>query len=542
MGDVKDVIVVGAGVSGLAAAQTAQRAGLTVAVVEARDRIGGRLYSLNCGSLTNIIENESNAISMGSNADIYVEAGANWVHNMSKSNVIYRIATKLGLQMCQMYSSEVEIDPLTIIADRSIDGDHRLFSADEIRQAALCYEELMEETWKVYRKLRKGRASTRNTISLAEGLERGMRRLESKRFISESVRQLVAWRVEMECLSNAEDVDGLSLCAWISGEEEDLHGEGLVSGGLSQILPELSEGLHITLQCPVTDIYWDNRHSPPSPSCPMRVVTGQGDFLAWNVIVTAPLGCIQARSILFHPPLPTATQAAIDSLHVGLLAVVVLRFEHVFWPQGGAGAFGVPPSAGNTWRDTPHQEGCERYPDDDLFYSFVPLSDTRPDRCPLLLGYVAGRRARQLESMSDWEVASCAHLSLRLIFGEGVALPPIGVAFHRWGADPYSRGSYSTLCVGTTREAKAVMAAPMYASAACVSGGEGRDGSDKGGDGVDDGVGSGGVRTPCPFSACSLQLAGEATEFDLVGLLQGAHASGVRAAKNIIKNIIKNTK
>lgn len=41
-----DVVVVGAGLSGLQAAYTAQQAGLSVAVIEARDRVGGKVWSV----------------------------------------------------------------------------------------------------------------------------------------------------------------------------------------------------------------------------------------------------------------------------------------------------------------------------------------------------------------------------------------------------------------------------------------------------------------------------------------------------------------
>src|ERR1700730_18666405 len=41
-----DVVVIGAGVAGLAAARELSQAGLTVTIVEARDRIGGRIHTL----------------------------------------------------------------------------------------------------------------------------------------------------------------------------------------------------------------------------------------------------------------------------------------------------------------------------------------------------------------------------------------------------------------------------------------------------------------------------------------------------------------
>src|SRR5580692_5385678 len=60
-----DVVVIGAGISGLAAARTLAEKGVRVSLVEARDRVGGRIYTL-----------------PAANGSLPLELGAEFIHGL----------------------------------------------------------------------------------------------------------------------------------------------------------------------------------------------------------------------------------------------------------------------------------------------------------------------------------------------------------------------------------------------------------------------------------------------------------------------------
>ena len=94
MTKIKKVLVIGAGISGLAAAKNLNDSGYDVTILEAKDRIGGRLYTDR---------------SLG----VPLEVGANWIHdNNPKTNPIMKIKEELGLKAhkcsvaCLLYTSD----------------------------------------------------------------------------------------------------------------------------------------------------------------------------------------------------------------------------------------------------------------------------------------------------------------------------------------------------------------------------------------------------------------------------------------------------
>jgi monoamine oxidase len=91
----KRVIIVGAGASAMGAARTLIAAGVKPIILEARDRMGGRLFA---HELTQNLSHDENK----SDAKVTVQLGANWIHGLDANiNPMFKVAQKLGLRLHQ---------------------------------------------------------------------------------------------------------------------------------------------------------------------------------------------------------------------------------------------------------------------------------------------------------------------------------------------------------------------------------------------------------------------------------------------------------
>jgi monoamine oxidase len=268
-------------------------------------------------------------------------------------------------------------------------------------------------------------------------------------------------QIEHEYAADRED---LALLQFAVGEEL-FGGDVLLPDGYDQVLPSVSKGLDIRPGHAVTAVSYD--------ADGVAVRTAQGDFSAAHALITVPLGILQAQTIQFMPALPATKQAAIGRMGMGLLNKVYLRFPRVFWPEEPQ-VFGYIASQRGAWAE---------------WFNMAPVLGQ-----PILLGFNAGRYARELENRSDPEIVAAALDVVRTMFGAG-APEPEAAQITRWAADPFAGGSYSYFAVGVRPDDPAALAAPV---------------------------------------ADRLFFAGEATDPDYPATVQGALRSGERAARAIM--------
>ncbi len=278
------VVVIGAGVAGMAAARTLHHNGVEVVVLEARQRLGGRVWT---------------DTSLG----IPVDLGASWIHGFVPENPIARVAEELGVKTCPTPLEQILLrgpggQVLTEVGGWmfSLMGLLSMRSAEWLREGkkdvpvSACVEEVFE------------------TLSVPEDLKE----------------RLLLWTRATFANYMAAEMDEVSLKYF--DDDEEFPGEHRVfPDGAIQLVERLAEGLDVRLEHAVSAVEYDGDG--------VRVICAQEVFRADAAIVTLPLGVLKAGAVTFDPPLPDWKQKAIQRLGMGSLDKVILRFPRQWWPD-----------------------------------------------------------------------------------------------------------------------------------------------------------------------------------------------------------------
>lgn len=273
----RSVLVIGAGVAGLAAAQTLLRNGFDVVVLEATDRIGGRLWT----------EHDMGAP---------FEVGAGWIHG-PEGNPMSVLATTVGAEIFVTDDESLEV----MYADGETVPDSIIVDAEEAMESI--YELVDEEA---------GRG---------ESLTDTLNRLDPD-FLDDPVRR---WMT-----SAYTEFDNGAALDWLSAQffDEDSVFPGddvILTGGYDQVLAPLARGVDVRFG-------WRVQSVRILEEAGAEVVTGQGAFRAMYVVCTCPLGVLKQGNLAFDPPLPNSHARAIDRMGMGNVTKIALKFADAFWP------------------------------------------------------------------------------------------------------------------------------------------------------------------------------------------------------------------
>ena len=274
-----DVIIIGAGAAGLAAARELSGAGKSVAVLEARSRIGGRIWTTHFPDLP-----------------LPIELGAEFIHGQARETLaIVQAAALVAYQL---------------------PDDHWWSAQGKMSR--------IHDFWRSMQRLLQRIPSGAHDISFAEFLD-------SQRNLSLRLRKLALAFVEGYHASHADRISAASLRA--SGDEEEGQRQFRIANGYDAVLQWLRAGIdpqrsEMRLGTEVTEVRWKRGE--------VAVQTRGGEvFRASAAVITIPLGVWKASDgIVFEPPLRDK-QRAIEKLEVGHVVRIVVRFRERFWEEDG---------------------------------------------------------------------------------------------------------------------------------------------------------------------------------------------------------------
>lgn len=337
------VIVIGAGLAGLAAARQMMRFGFKVTVLEGRKRAGGRVY-------TKKMEGGIRACQAAADLGGSVLTG-------TLGNPLGIIARQLGYSLhkirdkCPLYN--VEGKPVDHDTDMKVETafNHLLDKASRLRQ-------LM------------GGVSV--DVSLGSALETFWQ--VSGNAVNADEMNLFNWHLANLEYANAGLLSKLSLAFWDQDDPYDMGGDHcFLPGGNGRLVQALGENVPI--------LYERTVHTIRYGSDGVQVLAGSQVFEGDMVLCTVPLGVLKSGSIKFIPELPQRKLDGIKRLGFGLLNKVAMLFPHVFW--------GTDLDTFGHLSDDSSRRG-EFF----LFYSYATVAGG-----PLLLALVAGEAAHKFESM-----------------------------------------------------------------------------------------------------------------------------------------------
>lgn len=417
-----DVVVVGAGAAGLAAGLWLAERSVRVIVVEARDKIGGRVMWQPVGSV-----------------DVPAELGAEFIHGAAPE-------TSEFLRAAALEKVDTAGDSWVCEAGGGLRRADDEFGADDIfgRVSSLAQDESVQTFLGRFENDPATRDIARRARLFVEGFEAADPALASARAIADELRSGVdstASRpigsyaplfeyLNARCASAGADIrlnTTVSRIAWQSGDAKTYGFGGVIPGGVGDVTTGGVAGVALEVQ---------------------TKEAGTSTIHARCVVVTVPLGVLQQRSgatpLSFVPPLPEEKQNALRGLEMGHAARVTLAFRRPFWEE----------LAGGRYRDAAFFR-CEGGAFN-AFWAQMPL------RSRTIVAWAGGPRATALAGTSAEERIERALDEFgALLDARDLARREYeGGVTHDWSADPYACGAYSYVTTGGGN-ARATLAQPV---------------------------------------------------------------------------------
>jgi monoamine oxidase len=399
-----DVVIVGAGAAGLAAAERLSAAGLSIAILEARARAGGRIFTRRLRGWP-----------------LPVELGAEFVH--SRSDEIFEIAREAGLLIERLPDSHLQA---TASGFRSQHDLWARFDAVTRQMRTTGRDRSVAEFLRTRRRI--SPAEKRLAVAMMEGYHAAiLERASEHAFSTRGEPQLSPGdRVQFRVISGY---------------------DGVIDWLRSRLDPKRCR---IRFSSAVEHIRWRKGS--------VEVATARGErFRARHAIVTVPVGVLKTgadgKSGIGFDPDPPAQRRALERLEMGEVVRLVLLFRRPFWEE-------TPALERLRAREPENSEIAFLQGWDAAFPTWWTAA---PAQVPMIIGWAGGPAAKALMHLPRPRLLDRALETLGSLFEiRAPRLRRLLIAghVHDWSADPWARGAYSYEAVGGA-SAPDVLARPI---------------------------------------------------------------------------------
>ena len=387
-----DVLIVGAGAAGLSAAVELAKAGIKVAIVEARGRVGGRMHT-----------------TYDPATKAAVELGAEFIHGLAPE--IWEITQR------------EKITVFELAGKNWCERNGRMSVCDSIPEVDRIFRRLEEHN---------------REESFLQFLDRCFPDLgvEGKR-----------WAMAYVSGFHAADPALMSVQSLAFGTHADGQIEGdrsfRIQGGYHVLVDVLARQLAaaevpIHLNTTVEEVQW----TKGKVAVAISDSAGPKSLVFSRVLLTLPLGVLQAKdrekgAVRFLPALPAQKQQAVAHLAMGKVARLTLWFDERFWE-------GIHPAgSSSTLADASFLFSREDW--------FPTWWTTMPLKLPMITAWSPATWAPRLAGQTEEFVADKALAALHRITGtsrQDLNKRVKAAYWHDWESDPFSRGAYSYVKVG----------------------------------------------------------------------------------------------
>ncbi|HXJ22335.1 MAG TPA: NAD(P)/FAD-dependent oxidoreductase [Polyangia bacterium] len=273
----KDVLVIGAGVAGITAARELERRGLSVTVVEARDRTGGRVHTVR-----DFCEHP-------------VEGGAEFVHTAGAETWPEIRAARLAVRRCE-------------VARRG------MFNLGG-RTRWLPWALLHPGVWSAFPVLRHLARSGPLDMSARDFIERHRYRGRAR---------MLAEMVFAHLPGVADEIGVLGL---LEDRILQMHTGSFhrITEGYDRLVDHIADGLDVRLGFPITTVRWGS-DGVTMTAADGRALSGRA------AITTLPVGVLASDAVEFVPSLPKDKRQSLGELVMGPVLKLLLHFSEPFWP------------------------------------------------------------------------------------------------------------------------------------------------------------------------------------------------------------------